>query len=98
MPETSPAPRAKNLDIECLRCGARNIPENKICGRCGANLPLVYDELGKIVDWKQDPYYKAIFKEGGKGGAPQIDRIRWLLRMGILMGAVLIALYILRHH
>lgn len=86
------------MDVECLRCGAMNIPENKICGRCGASLPLVYDEEGKVFDWKKDPYYQAVFKKGGMGKGPAVDRVRWLLRAGILLVALLIAFYILRHH
>jgi len=38
----------KNLDVECLRCGAFNVVENRICGACGASLPLVYDEDGEV--------------------------------------------------
>lgn len=60
----------KNLDVKCLRCGAMNIPENKICGRCGASLPLVYDEEGKVFDWKEDPYYQALLKNATGTGPP----------------------------
>ncbi len=88
----------KNLDVKCLRCGAMNIPENKICGRCGASLPLVYDEEGKVFDWKEDPYYQALLKKRDRNRSPNPDQTRWLLRFIILLAAFLFALYIMRHH
>ncbi len=33
-------------DIQCLRCRSWNIPDNHICGNCGASLPVLYDEEG----------------------------------------------------
>ena len=98
---TQPAPeRARHAltgDVKCLRCGAMNLPENHICGRCGANLPLVYDEEGKVTDWKRDPYYQSVFKK--QGGAPPLDpqKVRWFLRIGVILFAVFAALCILRH-
>jgi len=35
--------------LECLECGKKNVSDNKICGYCGANLPLVYDRRGRAV-------------------------------------------------
>jgi ribosomal protein L40E len=98
MGETSKGIFPKNTDVECLRCGAMNITENKICGRCGASLPLVYDEEGKVFDWKQDPYYQAVYKKGGQGRLPRVNQVRWIMRLGVLLTAILIAIYILRHH
>jgi len=50
----------RNSDVKCLRCDAFNLPENHVCGRCGASLPMVYDEEGKIFNWRSDPYFKAL--------------------------------------
>jgi hypothetical protein len=97
MPETA-VKYPKNLDVKCLRCGVMNIPENKICGRCGANLPLVYDEEGKVFNWTEDPYYKAVFKKTVSQRSPNPNQVRWLLRFIILLAAFLFALYIMRHH
>ena len=84
-------------DVKCLRCGAMNIPENHICGRCGANLPMVFGEDGGVVDWKKDPYYKAVFKKPGQGPALDPDRMKWFLRIGTILLAVFVAQCILRH-
>ena len=35
--------------LKCLECGQENIVDNKVCGYCGANLPLVYDRGGRAV-------------------------------------------------
>lgn len=44
----APSPEvAKTTDLECLRCGVKNVPENRVCGRCGASLPTVYDREGR---------------------------------------------------
>ncbi len=55
MAEVTPENNRKNLDIKCLKCGAFNILENHICGRCGANLPLVFDSEGNISSLKDEP-------------------------------------------
>jgi len=99
--ETSASPRVhypKNLDVKCLRCGAMNIPENHICGRCGASLPLVYDEEGKVFQWETDSYLKVMLKRRQKDPAKRPDQMRWVLRFAVLLAAFLFALYIMRHH
>lgn len=96
--EVPPTRYPKNLDVKCLRCGAMNISENHICGRCGASLPLVYDEEGKVFDWKEDSYYKAILKRQTRDSSRNPEQVRWLLRFAILLAAFLVALYIMRHH
>ena len=97
MPETPRAHYPKNLDVKCLRCGAMNIPENHICGRCGANLPLVYDEEGKVFQWETDSYLKVMLKRRVKDPAKRPEQIRWLLRFLVLLAAFLVAFYIMRH-
>ncbi len=87
----------KNLDVKCLRCGAMNIPENKVCGRCGASLPLVYDEEGKVFDWKRDSYLRDVRQRQARDPSKRPEQVRWLLRFLILLAAFLVALYIMRH-
>ncbi|HJT24988.1 MAG TPA: hypothetical protein VJ873_10450 [bacterium] len=87
----------KNLDVKCLRCGAMNIPENHICGHCGANLPLVYDEEGKVFDWERDSYLKNTLKRKAPNPSQRPNQVRWLMRFGILLAAFLCAWFIMRH-
>ena len=35
--------------VDCLRCGAKNVLVNHICGACGANLPRIFDEGGALA-------------------------------------------------
>ena len=57
----------RTADLTCLRCGAGNIPENHVCGRCGASLPVVYDEEGKVFNWRDHPSRPG---RGGSWGKP----------------------------
>lgn len=50
----------KNTDVKCLKCGAYNITDNRICGHCGANLPVVYDESGQVFRWEEAQGYEAL--------------------------------------
>lgn len=94
MPE--PALRQpKNFDVQCLRCNAINIPENKICGRCGASLPLLYDEEGKVFDWKEDAYYKAVYLKKSGSQRFSTERVRWILRAGVILFAIVAAIFII---
>jgi hypothetical protein len=87
----------KNLDVKCLRCGVMNIPENRICGACGANLPVIYDEAGKPFTGG------ALFKQylpppKNRTGIPAgVNRTRWILRGLIVLLALWVA-YRLMHH
>ena len=91
------APRKKNLDVECLRCGAFNLAENVVCGACGASLPLVYDSEGEVFSWGNGV---------SPSGRPLADispsrrltpeKVRWILRGAILFFALAIAFVILR--
>ncbi len=83
----------KNLDVKCLRCGAMNIPENKICGRCGASLPLVYDEEGKVFDWKEDPYYQALLKKREQESRQKNDKSQKPPRLVGIGGPVPVAFF-----
>lgn len=95
MPEPTHYP--KNLDVKCLRCGAMNIPENHICGNCGASLPLVYDQEGKVFNWENDSYLKTVFKKKAEDPVQRPEQARWILRFAVLLAAFLVALYIMRH-
>ena len=99
MSEPSLKPQPKNRDVECLKCGARNIPDNRICGRCGANLPVVYDDKGQVFHWEEAQGFEGLMNlpvPGRKG--PSVNKTRWLLRGAILLFALLIAFYLLNAH
>jgi hypothetical protein len=69
-----------------------NIPDNHICGRCGASLPLVFDEEGKVFHLR-DPQVSA-----GRGtGRFSPGNARWVLRFGIILFALLLASWIMHH-
>ncbi|HET9870837.1 MAG TPA: hypothetical protein VFR02_10125 [bacterium] len=95
-PASPPAPagRRTNLDAECLRCGAFNVAENRICGACGASLPLVYDEEGNVFEWERGS------SPAGRPFTPyRVDprKTGWFLRAGVLLFALgVAALIILR--
>jgi len=84
------------MDIECLRCGARNIVENLICGYCGANLPILFDADGKILKWQEDPYYGSVFKSKT---APKMSPLQkgMMFRLAIVALAILAAVLMLKH-
>lgn len=87
---TNPAANRKNLDTECLRCGAFNIPENHICGRCGASLPLVYDEEGKVFSWRGHPRWDETYSKGAKRQPLSTNALfKGVLRVGIFLAIVL---------
>ncbi len=94
MPETIPSKPRRNNDVECLRCGAMNIPENKICGRCGANLPLIYDEEGNVFH-PRDIVGK--IPRGLYGARFSPGNARWILRFCVILFALLLALLIMHH-
>ncbi len=41
--------------LKCLRCGKGNLPDNIICGYCGASLPLIYNRQGRVIRHKGGP-------------------------------------------
>ncbi len=83
--------------MECLRCGAMNLPDNKICGRCGANLPLIYDDEGNVFQ-PQDPSNSARpGKPGFRGARFSPARARWVLRFSVILFALMLALWIMHH-
>lgn len=89
-----PREQPKSLDVQCLKCGAMNIPENHVCGRCGANLPLVYDEEGRVFNRRESIRSPGILRRGARQGLSPYSA-RWLLRAGVLIFAVLAALWIM---
>jgi ribosomal protein L40E len=98
MPETkSPLKHRRNNDVECLRCGAMNIPDNKICGRCGASLPLIYDEEGNVYQPRDITGSAVSGQRGFRGARFSPNNARWVLRFCIILFAILLALLIMRH-
>jgi len=88
--------RRKSHDIECLNCGAYNIPENKNCGRCGASLPLVYDEQGKVFNWIEAQGFDEVMKIKSTTG-PRRGSGPKILRVLVVLMILLFALFIFRH-
>ena len=85
----------KTSDIRCLRCDAMNVPENHICGRCGANLPLVYDEEGQVVDRRREEHLKQLLEPAIRRRMnPQTTA--WFLRIGVILFALFVAFWIMR--
>jgi uncharacterized OB-fold protein len=95
--KVSPLSPKHNQDIECLRCGAFNIPENHVCGRCGASLPLIYTEEGEVFSWTKDPHSDAVMNQGAIRRTRSKYSVGWLLRFSVILFAVLFAIWILRH-
>ena len=94
MAETAPeAAHPKTADIECLKCGAFNIPENHVCGRCGANLPIVYDEEGNIFSWRGHQRWDETRNQGGRRSTLSTG---WIFRIGLILFALLIAFYLFK--
>jgi hypothetical protein len=94
MPDSTISPRRKNNDVKCLKCGAFNIAENRICGHCGANLPVIYDEKGQVFRWEEAQGYEALVKKPEpKSSRTSVNKSRWILRVVILIGALLFAFY-----
>ncbi|HVZ81745.1 MAG TPA: hypothetical protein VHE12_13235 [bacterium] len=85
-------------DVKCLRCGATNIPDNRICGRCGANLPLVYDEEGSVVRLEENSFrVTRSAKRSGAAKGPSVNRTRWMLRVLVILFALFTAAWFLAH-
>ena len=56
---------ARASTLKCLECGEDNLVDNKVCGCCGANLPMVYSregravrQTGRPVQMKVNPYVR----------------------------------------
>jgi hypothetical protein len=89
-----PEKHPKTSDIECLKCGAFNIPENHVCGRCGANLPIVYDEEGNIFSWKGHQRWDETRNQGARRSTLSMG---WIFRFALILFAVFLAFWIIRH-
>ncbi|SRR5665213_162646 len=99
MPDSQISPSRKNTDIKCLKCGAFNIHDNRICGRCGANLPVIYDEKGQVFRWEDAQGYEALVKKPEpKESLASVGNTRWILRAVILIIALLFAFYLKNNH
>jgi hypothetical protein len=75
-----------------------NIPENRICGACGANLPLIYDEAGK--PFVGSDLYEQYWPSPKKGLELHsgVNRTRWILRGLILLLALWVAFRLIHPH
>ncbi len=94
--ETLPSEKKpRTADIECLKCGALNIPENHVCGRCGANLPMVYDAEGNIFSWRGHPRWDETRNQGRRKTTLSSG---WILRFGLILFALFLAFWIIKHH
>jgi hypothetical protein len=93
--EARPVRELRTSDIKCLSCGAYNIPENIVCGACGANLPLIYDKDGKVFRWESDSPYWAALQPKKKKGLGDPNAAGWMVRGAVVIGAVLFALYVM---
>jgi ribosomal protein L40E len=98
MPESPVSPRRKNNDVKCLKCGAFNIHDNRICGRCGANLPIIYDEQGQVFRLEEAQGYESLVNKPVAGRRASVGKTRWILRALILVIALLFALYLKNAH
>jgi hypothetical protein len=87
---------AKSYDAKCLRCGAMNIPENHVCGNCGASLPLVYDRDGNYTLGPRNPEAASRLKLVPLRRPISPGQAGWFLRVGIILFAIVVA-YILMH-
>ena len=83
----------KTSDIKCLRCGAMNVPENHVCGRCGANLPLIYDEEGQVFDRRREELKAMLEPVTRRRMNPQSTA--WVLRIGVILFALFMAFWIM---
>jgi hypothetical protein len=96
-----PLPEHFNPDLKCLRCGAYNIPDNVICGECGANLPVIFGPDGKprIVTDDAARFSTITGKPHGGGflsdPVTRGEGVRWMLRLFIVLAAIVAALWIL---
>jgi hypothetical protein len=74
-----------------------NIPDNQICGRCGANLPLVYDEDGHVVRLEENSFRVTPSARSSSPSSASVNRTRWMMRFFIVLFALLLAAWILAH-
>jgi len=94
----APKKEFRTSDVKSLSCGVYNIPENKVCGACGANLPLIYDKDGKVFHWETDsPYWDAMHPKKGKGSM-RSGASPWMIRVVAVLVAVLFALWLMMRH
>jgi hypothetical protein len=96
MAELSLTPTPKSRDVQCLKCGVFNIPDNRVCGRCGASLPVVYDSKGDVFRWEEAMGYEGLMGLPSKDKRRNsVNRTRWILRGLVLLIAIICALFIL---
>jgi hypothetical protein len=99
--KVAPLPEHFNPDVHCLRCGAFNIPDNLVCGNCGANLPLVFGADGKPRILMDDVVrYSTMAGKPHGGGflsdpATRGENVRWVLRFLVILGAIVFAIWVL---
>gem|GEM_PF-1097623 len=76
----------RTTDIKCLGCGAYNIPENIVCGACGANLPVIYGSDGKVFSWESDSPYWAGYQKTRREGPPASPAVFIAVRVLVILG------------
>ncbi len=72
-----------------------NVADNKVCGRCGASLPLVYDQEGRVMSLRERAFGRELI---ARRGPSRVSTVRWFLRFGLVLFALYIVYMIFRHH
>lgn len=87
-----------NSDVKCMECGAYNITDNKICGACGANLPVIYDREGRLFHWESDsPYWDSLYPDKAKKKQGAWKAAPFILRAALALVGVLFVLWLMAH-
>ena len=73
-----------------------NIPSNQICGRCGANLPLVYDSEGEVFNPRENPRMEALKEQQARRRSS--FAVGMILRILVILFAIVFAFWVIRHY
>jgi hypothetical protein len=85
------------MDVKCLKCGAFNIPDNHVCGRCGASLPIVYDHEGNVFNWRADSHPREFLNQATRSrNRLSPSSLAWFLRILLILSAFVAAYFIMR--
>ena len=74
-----------------------NIPDNRVCGNCGASLPLIYDSDGNYMLGPKNPSLALRLTHNQPRRPVSPGQVGWFLRVGIVVLAI-IAVYLILHH
>ena len=99
MSEPAKPPREHlTSDVKCMECGVYNIPENKICGACGANLPVIYDREGRLFHWESDsPYWDSLYPEKAQKKQAAWTNAPIILRVLLVFIGLIFMLWLIAH-